>query len=189
MNRSRSRSSQRRAPMGGPPPRRGGGGGGGGMFDKLSGTILAIIGGVFILGIALGVGLGSNTNFRADNVASTLAIDQSVPNADFCQSYGASATVMDTRVFLTFKPFSVFVSQPVMQPGCVMRQNNMAILEQKKLVDTKNLKECRQRYNTFGFTGRLEGKPAVTCIYQTDSEKNKFLNPESGPLPTEADNF
>ncbi|MEM9136743.1 MAG: DUF3172 domain-containing protein [Cyanobacteria bacterium P01_F01_bin.42] len=171
----------------GPPSNRGGGLGGG-LFNNLSGTILAIIGGVFILGIALGVGLGSNTNFRADNVASTLAIDQSVPNADFCQSYGASATVMDTRVFLTFKPFSVFVSQPVMQPGCVMRQNNMAILEQKKLIDGKNLRECRQRYNTFGFTGRLEAKPAVTCIYQTDSDKNLFLNDDLG-LPTEADNF
>lgn len=161
---------------------------GGGMFEKLSGTILAIIGVVFILGIALGVGLGSNTTSSIDNVSTTVTIDQSVPNAEFCQSYGASATVMDTRVFLTYKPFSVFVSQPVMQPGCVMRQNNMPILEQKKLVDSKSLRECRQRYNTFGFTGRLEAKPAVTCIYQTDSDKNLFLK-DNGALPTEADNF
>lgn len=172
--------------MGAPPPPRSGGG----LFDKLSGVVIAVIGGVFALGIAIGVALGTNTTITTDNVASIQTIDQSVPNAEFCQAYGASATVMDTRVFLTFKPFSVFVSQPLLQPGCVMRQNNMAILEQRKLVDGKALRECRQRLNTFGFTGKLEDKPNISCIYQSESEKNRFLNqPGVGPLPDEADNF
>lgn len=167
-----------------PPPRNNS------MLDKINGTVLAIIGGVFALGIAIGVALGTNTTLTTDNVASTQIIDQSVPNAEFCQSYGASATVMDTRVFLTFKPFSVFVSQPLLQPGCVMRQNNMAILEQQKLVESKQMRDCRQRLNTFGFTGKLEDKPNISCIYQSESEKNRFLNqPGVGPLPSEADNF
>ena len=128
----RSRTAPRR-PMSPPPQKKG-------MFENINGLILAIVGGVFALGIAIGVALGTNTTLTTDNVASTQIIDQSVPDAEFCQSYGASATVMDTRVFLTYKPFSVFVSQPLLQPGCVMRQNNMAILEQKKLVPGQQLR-------------------------------------------------
>ncbi len=178
----RSRTAPRR-PMNSPAPKKS-------MFENINSMILAILGGVFALGIAIGVALGSNTTLSTDNVASTQVIDQSVPDAEFCQSYGASATVMDTRVFLTFKPFSVFVSQPLLQPGCVMRQNNMAILEQQKLVASQDLRDCRQRLNTFGFTGKLDSKPNISCIYQSESEKNRFLNqPGAGPLPSEADNF
>ncbi|MGB7412634.1 MAG: DUF3172 domain-containing protein, partial [Thermosynechococcaceae cyanobacterium] len=82
-----------------------------GLFSS---TILAILGGVFVLGIALGVTFSSTTNSTPQNVASVQFIDQSVPDAEFCQSYGASATVLDTRTFVTFRPFSVFISQPIM---------------------------------------------------------------------------
>jgi hypothetical protein len=158
-------------------------------MDAINGTVLAILAGVFMVGIALGVVIVNNFNGSLDNVASVQQVDQSVPNADFCQSYGASAIVTDTRVFVTFKPFSVFISQPVMQPGCVMRQNNTTILEQRKLVSSADLRDCRQRLNTFGFTGKLEDKPYVSCIYQSDAEKNRYLNQQPGGLPTEADNF
>ncbi len=158
-----------------------------GLFSS---TILAIIGGVFILGIALGVTFSSATNTTPNNVASIQFIDQSVPNADVCQAYGASATVMDTRTFVTFKPFSVFISQPVMQPGCVIRLNNIGILQQRKLVNSEQVRECRQRLNTFGFTGKLEDDPDISCLYQSDSDKNRFLNKGGGgTIPREADNF
>ncbi len=152
--------------------------------------MLAILGGVFILGIALGVTFSSTTNITPENVASIQYIDQKVPNADICQAYGASATVMDTRTFVTFKPFSVFISQPVMQPGCVIRLNNIGILQKRKLVNSEQVRECRQRLNTFGYTGDLEKGPNINCIYQSDSDKNRFLDQSgSGTLPREADNF
>jgi hypothetical protein len=152
--------------------------------------MLAILGGVFILGIALGVTFSSTTNSTPQNVASVQFIDQSVPDAEVCQAYGASATVMDTRTFVTFKPFSVFISQPIMQPGCVIRLNNIGILQQRKLVSSEQVRECRQRLNTFGFTGKLNDQPSINCLYQSDSDKNRFLDQSgSGTLPREADNF
>ena len=75
--------------------------------NLLTSTTLAVLGAVFILGIAIGVAFSKTTNFTPENVASIEFIDQNAPNPQLCQSYGASATVMDTRVFVTYKPFSV----------------------------------------------------------------------------------
>lgn len=159
--------------------------------NLLTSTTLAVLGAVFILGIAIGVAFSKTTNFTPENVASIEFIDQNAPDPQLCQSYGASATVMDTRVFVTYKPFSVYVTQPIMKPGCVLRNSNMAILEQKKLVKSSQLRNCRQRLNTFGYTGVLGGGSAqVDCVYQSDSAKNQFLNqPGAGASPPEADNF
>ena len=160
------------------------------LSSVITSTTLALLGAVLILGIAIGVAFSRTTNFTPENVASIEFIDQSAPNAEFCQAYGASATVMDTRVFVTYKPFSVYVNQPIMKPGCVVRNSNMAILQQRNLVKSEQLRDCRQRLNTFGFTGTLEGKPEISCIYQSNSQKNLFLNqPGAGTPPPEADNF
>lgn len=154
-------------------------------------AVLAILAGVFVLGIGLGVVFSSTTTLNPENVASIQFIDASAPNADICQNYGASATVMDARVFVTYKPFSVYVSQPLMQPGCVLRKTNWSILEQRKLVSSEQVRDCRQRLNTFGYTGKLENSPQVSCIYQSDSDKNRFLNalPGGGAPAPESDNF
>jgi len=153
-------------------------------------TSLAILGGVFILGIGVGIGFSTAANTNPGNVASREVIDQSAPNPEVCVQFGASAMVMDTRLYVTLNPFNVYVSQPTMRPGCVLRSNNWSILEQRKLVTSEQVRECKNRMNTFGFTGTLEGSPDIRCIYQNDSAQNFFLNqPGSSAPPAESNNF
>ncbi|MBW4576154.1 MAG: DUF3172 domain-containing protein [Aphanothece sp. CMT-3BRIN-NPC111] len=151
---------------------------------------LAIIGGIFILGIGFGIAFSSTATLNPQNVASREFIDQSAPNPELCVQFGASAMVMDTRLFVTLNPFSVYISQPSMRPGCVLRSTNWTILEQRKLVTSDQVRECKQRMNTFGYTGVLEGSPQINCIYQNDAAKNLFSNqPGVGASPPEANNF
>ena len=151
---------------------------------------IAIIASVFVVGIVIGLSL--NLASGSDNLAtvdSSLQIDRKAPNPEICQQFGASAIVTDMRVFLTLNPFSVYLTQPSMQPGCVLRRTNWSILEQKSLVSSEQVKDCKRRMNTFGFIGPLEGKPRIDCIYQNDAAGNLFLNKNgSGVLP-ESDNF
>jgi hypothetical protein len=100
-------------------------------------------------------------------VASREVIDRSVPNAELCVQYGASSIVTDMRVFVTLNPFNVFVTQPTMRPGCVLRQNNWSILEQKNLVTSDQVRDCKRRMNTFGFTGDLNSKPESSASIKT----------------------
>lgn len=144
-----------------------------GFFNS---TILAVLAGVFIVGVGIGIAFSSTATLTPTNVASREFIDRSAPNADLCVQYGASAIVTDTRVFVTLNPFNVYVTQPRMQPGCVLRTNNWSILEQRKAISGEDVRECKNRMNTFGYTGDLGDKPLVDCIYQNDAEKNRFLN-------------
>ncbi|WP_107670256.1 DUF3172 domain-containing protein [Cyanothece sp. BG0011] len=153
------------------------------------GTI-ALFGGIFVLGIGVGIGVSSNASFDPKNVASREVIDKSAPNAELCVQYGASAIVADMRIFLTLNPFSVFVTQPQMQPGCVLRRSNMNLLEQKRLITSEQARDCRNRMNTFGFVGSLESKPTIDCIYPNDAAGNLFLNPPGSVNPrSEGENF
>jgi hypothetical protein len=99
--------------------------------------------------------------------------------------------VMDARLFVTLNPFNVFVAQPNIRPGCVIRQNNWAILENKKLVTSDQVRECKNRLNTFGFTGDLNSeKPDIRCIYQNESAQNFFLSqPGSVGSPQDTERF
>jgi hypothetical protein len=146
------------------------------------GTI-ALFGGIFILGIGVGIGVSSTASFDPQNVASREVIDRSAPNAELCVQFGASAIVTDMRVFVTLNPFSVFVTQPAMQPGCVLRRSNINLLEQQRLVTSQQLGDCKNRMNTFGFTGTLESKPRISCIYPNDAAGNLFLNPAGSVNP------
>ncbi|MBD1835784.1 DUF3172 domain-containing protein [Funiculus sociatus GB2-A5] len=153
-------------------------------------TSIAIIAGVFILGIGVGIGFSSTATFTPENVASRDFIDRAAPNPELCVQYGASAMVMDTRVYVTLNPFNVYVSQPNMRPGCVLRSNNWSILEQRNLVTSDQVRDCKNRMNTFGYTGALEGTPDIRCIYQNDGAKNFFLNqPGAGPAAPETNKF
>lgn len=187
MSRSpRSRYSPRSNPT---PPSRYPESSSGGGFKFNYGTI-ALIGGIFVLGIGVGIGFSSTASFSPQNVASREVIDRSAPNAELCAQFGASAIVSDLRVFVTLNPFNVFVTQPVMQPGCVLRRNNWSILEQQRLVSSEQVRDCKNRMNTFGFTGPLEGKPTINCIYQNDSAGNLFLNQPGAVTPsTESEKF
>lgn len=151
----------------------------------------AILASVFILGIVVGIAINFSNNSNFDSVDSRFEIDQQAPNAQLCQQFGASAIVSDMRIYLTLNPFNVFVTQPVMEPGCVLRQNNWSLLEQQKLVTSEQVRDCKRRMNTFGFTGVLEGKPKINCIYQNDSMGNLFLNKTGGSdnARPESDNF
>ena len=123
---------------------------------------IAIFGAVLILGIGIGIAFSSTTTLSSSNVASREFIDTRAPNPEICVQYGSSAMVMDARLFVTLNPFNVFVAQPNIRPGCVIRQNNWAILENKKLVTSDQVRECKNRLNTFGFTGDLNSeKPDI----------------------------
>lgn len=153
-------------------------------------TSLGILAGVFVLGIGIGIAFSSTANFNPENVASREAIDRSAPNAELCIQFGASAMVMDTRLFVTLNPFNVYVAQPRIEPGCVLRTNTWSILEDRKLVNSQQVRECKNRMNTFGFTGDLNGTPRINCVYQNDSAQNFFFNqPGVGPLPPETQKF
>lgn len=158
--------------------------------SKFNYASIALFGGIFVLGIGVGIGVSSTASFDPQNVASREVIDKSAPNAELCIQFGASAIVTDMRVFITLNPFSVFVTQPAMQPGCVLRRANITLLEQKRLVTGEQMRDCKNRMNTFGFTGSLESKPEIACIYPNDSAGNLFLNPAGSVNPrSETDNF
>lgn len=151
---------------------------------------IAILGGVFVLGIGIGIAFSSTANFTPQNVASREFIDRSVPNPELCVQFGASAMVMNMRVFLTLNPFNVYVSQPGIKPGCVIRRNNWSILEKRNLVNNEEVRNCKNRMNTFGFTGNINDDPEIDCIYQNDSAENLFLPNQLGPGGNApADNF
>ncbi|MEM8605071.1 MAG: DUF3172 domain-containing protein, partial [Cyanobacteria bacterium P01_H01_bin.121] len=115
--------------------------------------------------------------------------DRSAPNAELCARFGASSIVMDTRIFLTLNPFNVYLAQPEMQPGCVLRSNNWSLLEQRGLISSQQVRDCKNRMNTFGFVGPLEGSPKIDCIYQNDAAENLFLKKGGDDTPPETNRF
>ncbi|MGL5807662.1 MAG: DUF3172 domain-containing protein [Xenococcaceae cyanobacterium] len=158
--------------------------------NLLNATSIAIIASVFILGIVVGIALNFGTTSNPASIESRLQIDEQAPNPEVCQQFGASAMVTNMRVFITLSPFNVYVTQPTMLPGCVMRRNNWTILEQRKLVNSQQVNDCKNRMNTFGYTGTLEGSPKIECIYQNDAAGNLFLNkPGASGAQPESDNF
>lgn len=153
--------------------------GGGGLGSVLNSTVLAVLAAVLVLGIGLGIAFSSNSNFSPQNVASREVIDRSAPNPELCVQYGASAITVDMRAFVTLNPFNVYVSQPMMKPGCVMRNNNMTMLERSDKISPEELRQCKNRMNTLAFTGDIEAKDSdvrIDCVYQNDSARNLFLN-------------
>ncbi|MEB3273161.1 MAG: DUF3172 domain-containing protein [Prochlorothrix sp.] len=144
---------------------------------------IAVLGGTLILGIGIGIGFSSTANFAPQNVATREAIDRAAPNPELCAQFGASAIAVDMRMFVTFNPFNAYVAQPTLQPACVLRSNNWSILEQRDLVSNQDVRECKNRMNTFGFVGELGEDSEVECVYQNDAAKNLFLEPGMEGLP------
>ncbi len=144
---------------------------------------IALIGAVFIIGLVVGTVISSTTSTNSASIDSSIEVDRQAPNPGLCQEFGSSAMVTNMRVFVTLRPFNVFVTQPSVEPGCVLRQSNMAVLQQKKLINSEEMNQCKRRMNTFGFTGPLEGKPEIDCIYKNDAAGNLFLKGEGIPAP------
>lgn len=151
----------------------------GSIFNAFSIFVLA---GVFILGIGVGIGFYSvvSSGTAGNQLDNSIQLENKVPNPEVCVQYGSAAITMDTRVFVTLKPLNVYVSQPVTRPGCVLRTSNWSVLEQRGIVKPEQVRECKNRLNTFGFTGSLDSNPQVDCVYQNDAAKNLFLQPGPG---------
>jgi len=161
---------------GGRGPGMGGGGGspGGGGFNVATAALLA---GVLVVGIGIGSAVTSTTQGNQGNIASSQQLDMAVPDPEFCKQWGASAFVMDIELYTTMNPSSSFVTQPTLQPGCVIRRENWTVLQKQGAVTAEQMRECKQRMNTFAYIGSIRDKPIVRCVYQTDITGNKFQMP------------
>ncbi|MFQ6538503.1 MULTISPECIES: DUF3172 domain-containing protein [Aphanothece] len=183
------------------PPRRRGGPGGGGPTDPggpggpISFNIgtLAILAGVLVVGIGIGTAISSTTQGNQGNIASSQQLDMAVPDPEFCRQWGASAFVMDIELYTTMNPSSSFVTQPSLKPGCVIRRENWSVLQQQGAVTSEQMRQCKQRMNTFAYIGSVKDKPIVRCVYQTDITENKFITKgiadDSVGITPEADQF
>jgi hypothetical protein len=163
------------------PPQRGGNGGKkggpGGAGLTFNTATIAVLAGILIIGIGIGTSLTSNTSGSQGNIASSEQLDLAVPDPEFCKQWGASAFVMDVEMYTTMNPSTSFVTQPKLQPGCVIRRENWAVLQKAGAVTTDQMRDCKQRMNTFAYIGSIRDKPIVRCVYQTDAGENKFQNP------------
>ena len=147
--------------------------------DSVSKALLA---GIFILGVGLGVTVDSAINTNPRDLASRDAIDKAAPNSKLCADMGASAMAFDQRVFVSFNPFNVYVSQADVKPACVLRQSNVVpILKGKNLINEKEVAACKANLNTWAFVGDLDNTPQLSCVYKSADAQNEFLsNPEFG---------
>ncbi len=175
--RNASRGYERRSGVGPAERSPGGKPGGGGPGFQLSGATLAVLGGVLVVGIGIGSAVTSTTQGNQGNIASSQQLDMAVPDPEFCRQWGASAFVMDIELYTTLNPSSSFVTQPTLQPGCVIRRENWSVLQKQGAVTAEQMRQCKQRMNTFAYIGSVRDKPVVRCVYQTDITENKFLTP------------
>eukprot|EP01031_Cornospumella_fuschlensis_P025422 gene25422-30696_t len=151
-----------------------------GKFTMLNKAILA---GIFVAGIGTGINLDSAINTNPKDLASRDAIDRNAPNPKLCARFGSSAMVMDQRLFVTFNPFNVYVTQADTKPGCVLRPSNVVPLlqQERQLLTNEQVESCKNGYNTWAFVGDINNNPQLTCVFQSDDAQNEFLsNPKVG---------
>ena len=127
-----------------------------------------------LLKIAKGGG-DTNADGVQDNMASHQRLDMAVPDPEFCRRWGASAFVTDIKMYTVLNPSTSFVTQPALQPGCVIRRENWSVLQMQGAISNEDVRECKQRMNTFAYIGSIRDKPIFECVYQADVNKNKFI--------------
>ncbi len=175
---------------GGPGDGKGPGGGSGIQLNMASAAVLA---GVLVVGIGIGSAVTSTTQGNQGNIASSQQLDMAVADPEFCRQWGASAFVMEVQMYTTMNPSSSFVTQPKLQPGCVIRRENWSVLQKEGAVSNEQMRQCKQRMNTFAYIGSVKDKPEVRCVYQTDIVDNKFVTKgiaeDTSGLTPEADQF
>ena len=147
--------------------------GGGGI--KINPNSIAILAGVLVIGVGIGSLITSTTSGGQGNIASQQQLDMAVPDPDFCRQYGASAFVIDVEMYTTLNPSTSFVTQPALQPGCVIRRENWSVLQKQGAINNEDVRECKQRMNTFAYIGSIRDQPIVRCVYQADVNENKFI--------------
>ena len=106
-----------------------------------TGTI-AILAGVLILGVGIGSAITSTTDGGQGNIASQQQLDMAVPDPEFCRQWGASAFVIDVEMYTTLNPSTSFVTQPALQPGCVIRRENWTVLQKQGAISNEDVREC-----------------------------------------------
>tara|TARA_Y100001968_G_scaffold315824_1_gene342878 strand:+ start:25 stop:687 length:663 start_codon:yes stop_codon:yes gene_type:complete len=148
--------------------------GGGGSIKINSGSI-AVLAGVLVLGVGIGSAITSTTQGGQGNIASQQQLDMAVPDPEFCRQWGASAFVIDVEMYTTLNPSTSFVTQPALQPGCVIRRENWTVLQKQGAITNEDVRECKQRMNTFAYIGSIRDSPVVRCVYQADVNENKFI--------------
>ena len=99
--------------------------GGGGV--RLNTGSLAVLAGVLVVGVGIGSAVTSTTQGGQGNIASQQQLDMAVPDPEFCRQWGASAFVIDVEMYTTLNPSTSFVTQPALQPGCVIRRENWTV--------------------------------------------------------------
>ncbi len=147
--------------------------GGGGM--RLNTSSIAVIAGVLVVGVGIGSAITSTTQGGQGNIASQQQLDMAVPDPEFCRQWGASAFVIDVEMYTTLNPSTSFVTQPALQPGCVIRRENWTVLQKQGAINNDDVRECKQRMNTFAYIGSIRDNPIVRCVYQADVNENKFI--------------
>ena len=193
------RRNEPRRPAGGGNKGGPGGSGPGGSGPRGTGPFqfnvgtLAILAGVLVVGIGIGTAISSTTQGDQGNIASSQQLDMAVPDPEFCRQWGASAFVMDVELYTTMNPSSSFVTQPELKAGCVIRRENWSVLQKEGAVTNEQMRQCKQRMNTFAYIGSIKDKPIVRCVYQTDISQNKFLTKgvadDTVGITPEADQF
>lgn len=138
-----------------------------------------LVAGAFVVGIGAGVVFDTAVDLEPSNVASREILDRRTPSSELCMANGASAMVFDQRVFLSLNPFNVYVAQPEVKPGCVLRRSNWNVLERKGVVDKKSEDVCKSHMNTFAFVGNLDQSPEVSCVYHSEEAENQFMRDPS----------
>ena len=149
-------------------------GGGLGGIKMNTGTI-GVLAGVLVLGVGIGSAITSTTSGGQGNIASQQQLDMAVPDPEFCRQWGASAFVIDVEMYTTLNPSTSFVTQPALQPGCVIRRENWTVLQKQGAITNDDVRECKQRMNTFAYIGSIRDNPVVRCVYQADVNENKFI--------------
>ncbi|PNW85127.1 hypothetical protein CHLRE_03g172900v5 [Chlamydomonas reinhardtii] len=141
----------------------------------LGGFAQAVVAAAFVVGLGIGTWFDSEVVLTPANVSSTEIIDRAVPNADICMANGYSASVLSMNVFVTYNPFNVYISQPQVKGGCVLRRANVGLLEREQLVTPHDVDLCKQRMNTFAYVGDLKSEPEVACVYHSEEAENQYL--------------
>ena len=166
----------------------------------------ALLAGIFVLGVGLGVTVDSAINTNPRDLASRDAIDQAAPNPNLCAKFGASAMAFDqskflvcrlffvlrivnpailtnlrisllSGVFVSFNPFNVYVAQADVKPACVLRDANVVpVLRDSKLINDDEVRSCKRNMNTWAFVGDLADRPQLSCVYRSADAQNEFLS-------------
>jgi hypothetical protein len=151
----------------------------GGGGNKVTNFLIA---GAFIIGMGAGVAFDTSVDLEPSNVASREILDRQTPSSEVCMANGASAMVFDQRVFMSLNPFNIYVSQPEVKPGCVLRRSNWSILERENLVSNNQEADCKRGMNTFAFVGDLDKSPEVSCVYHSEEAENQFMKDPKGSV-------